>query len=156
MHELFCAHVMEAARLHGDDTTVPLPARDAAKEARLWICVCDDRPFTGIAALAALYHFSVDCKKTHSNSHLAGWKGTLQAHAYNGYNDLYLVDQSPRPIKSALCWSHAHRKFFELADITADVRKGKPDHEISQVALDALSDIEPNIREDLVRPFRVQ
>ena len=52
---------------------------------------------------------------------------------------------------SALCWSHARRKFFELADIAGNVRKGRPAHEISPVALeavkriDALFDIERGI-----------
>ena len=52
---------------------------------------------------------------------------------------------------SALCWSHARRKFFELADIAGNVRKGKAAHEISPVALeavrriDALFDIERGI-----------
>ena len=52
---------------------------------------------------------------------------------------------------SALCWSHARRKFFELADIAGNVRKGKPAQEISPVALetvariDALFDIERGI-----------
>ncbi|WP_285772626.1 IS66 family transposase, partial [Rhizobium dioscoreae] len=51
----------------------------------------------------------------------------------------------------ALCWGHARRKFFELADIAGNVRKGKPAHEISPVALeavariDALFEIERNI-----------
>jgi transposase len=54
-------------------------------------------------------------------------------------------------VTSALCWSHARRKFFELADIAGNVRKGRPAHEISPVALeavrrsDALFDIEPGL-----------
>jgi len=40
-------------------------------------------------------------------------------------------------VTSALCWSHARRKFFELADIAGNVRKGKPAHKISPVALEA-------------------
>lgn len=65
------------------------------------------------------------------NRHLAGWQGILQADAYGGYNDLYRVDRDPGPIGSALCWSHARRKFFELADIKGNVRKGKSVHDIS-------------------------
>jgi len=38
-------------------------------------------------------------------------------------NDLYLADRSPGPVRSALCWSHARRKFFELADIAGNARK---------------------------------
>ena len=54
------------------------------------------------------------------------------------YNDLYREDRDPGPVTSALCWSHARRKFFELAYIAGNVRKGKPVHQISPVALDAV------------------
>ncbi|WP_448549832.1 IS66 family transposase, partial [Xanthomonas translucens] len=94
-----------------------------------WTYVRDDRPFAGGAPPAALFYFSPDREKTHPNTHLAGWHGILQADAYGGYNDLYRAGRSPEPIKSALCWSHARRKFFELADIAGNVRKGKPAHE---------------------------
>lgn len=151
IHDLIRAHVLAAGRLHGDDTTVPLLARGATRQARLWTYVRDDRPFAGGAPPAALFHFSPDREKIHPNTHLAGWHGTLQADAYGGYNDLYRADRGPAPVISALCWSHARRKFFELADIAGNVRKGKPAHEISPVALeavariDALFDIERDI-----------
>ncbi|NKE92410.1 IS66 family transposase, partial [Rhizobium phaseoli] len=104
--------------------------------------VRDDRPFAGGAPPAALFHFSPDREKPPPNTHLAGWHGTLQADAYGGYNDLYRADRGPTPVKSALCWSHARRKFFELADIAGNVRKGKPAHEISPVALEAVARID--------------
>lgn len=43
---------------------------------------------------------------------------------------------------SALCWSHARRKFFELADVADAVRKGKPAHAISPVALKTVARME--------------
>ena len=151
IHDLIRAHVLAAERLHGDDTTVPLLARGGARQARLWTYVRDDRPFAGSAPPAALFCFSPDREMTNPNRHLAGWAGTLQADAYGGYNDLYRANRNPTPVLSALCWSHARRKFFELADIAGNVRKGKPAHEISPVALqavtriDALFDIERGI-----------
>jgi len=151
IHSLIERHVMEAKRLHGDDTTVPLLAKGGAKTARLWSYVRDDRPFGGAAPPAALFRFSRDRTKEHPNTHLATWRGILQADAYSGYNDLYHETRMPGPITSALCWAHARRKFFELADIAGNVRKGKPAHQISPVALeavkriDALFDIERDI-----------
>ncbi|MFB9952961.1 IS66 family transposase [Rhizobium puerariae] len=142
IHDLIRAHVLAAGRLHGDDTTVPLLARGATRQARLWTYVRDDHPFAGGAPPAALFHFSPDREKTHPNRHLAGWHGTLQADAYGGYNNLYRAGRSPAPVISALCWSHARRKFFELADIAGNVRKGKPAHEISPVALEAVARID--------------
>jgi hypothetical protein len=36
---------------------------------------------------------------------------------------LYRGDRDPAPVSSALCWSHARRKFFELADIPSRRRR---------------------------------
>mgnify|MGYP001033706699 CR=1 FL=1 len=66
----------------------------------------------------------------------------LQADAYGGYNDLYRGDRDPGPVGSALCWSHARRRFFDLADIKGQARKGKPSHDISPVALQAVARID--------------
>ncbi|MBW6495699.1 MAG: IS66 family transposase [Burkholderiaceae bacterium] len=142
IHELIERHVLTAGRLHGDDTTVPLLARGGTKTARLWTYVRDDQPWGGSAPPAALFKFSRDRQMIHPNKHLAGWQGVLQADAYSGYNDLYLADRSPGPARSALCWSHARRKFFELADIAGNVRKNKPAHDISPVALEAVKRID--------------
>ena len=77
--------------------------------------------------------------------------GILQADAYSGYNELYEPSRAPGPITSALCWAHARRQFFELADIAANARRGKKAPAISPVALeavkriDALFDIERGI-----------
>lgn len=142
IHALIRANVHEAERLHGDDTTVPLLAKGGTQTARLWTYVRDDRPFGGDSPPAALFHFSRDRGMANPNRHLAGWQGILQADAYGGYNDLYRADRDPRPVESALCWSHARRKFFELADIKGNARKGKPAHDISPVALEAVARID--------------
>ena len=143
IHALIECHVLDGGRLHGDDTTVPLLARGGTKTARLWTYVRDDRPWNGGAPPAALFHFSADHRKEHPTRHLAGWHGVLQSDVYGGYNDLYLADRSPGPVRSALCWSHARRKFFELADIKAIAHKGKKvAEEISPIALDAVTRID--------------
>ena len=75
----------------------------------------------------------------------------LQADAYSGYNELYDPSRSQGAITAALCWAHARRQFFELADIAANARRGKNAAAISPVALaavkriDALFDIERDI-----------
>src|SRR3984957_187660 len=51
-------------------------------------------------------------------------------------------------IAEALCWSHARRKFFELADIAANARRGKNAAPISPKAvkrIDAIFKIEREI-----------
>ena len=142
LHAMIEAHVRSAERLHGDDTTVPLLARGGTKTARLWTYVRDDRPFAGGAPPAALFFFSLDREKTHPNRHLEGWDGILQADAYGGYNDLYRAERKPGPVTGALCWAHARRKFFVLADIAGKLRKGKPAHDISPLALEAVTRID--------------
>ena len=142
IHALIENHVRAAERLHGDDTTVPLLARGGARKARLWTYVRDDRPWNGGDPPAAFFRFSRDREKSNPNQHLAGWQGVLQADAYGGYNDLYREDRDPGAVTSALCWAHARRKFFELADIAGNVSKGKPAHQISPVALEAVKRID--------------
>ncbi len=170
IHALIEKHVLAAGRLHGDDTTIPLLARGGTKTARLWTYVRDDKPFNGGTPPAALFHFSRDREMIHPDKHLAGWQGVLQSDVYAGYNGLYNPGREPGPATSSLCWAHARRKFFELADIAGNVRKNKPAHQISPVALeavrkiDAIFDIEREIngldvdarhavRQSLVRPL---
>jgi transposase len=143
IHDLIRAHVLGAERLHADDTTVPLMAKGGTQTARLWTYLRDDRPFAGGAPPAALYHFSTDRRMEHPTRHLAGWTGILQADAYGGYNGVYDAARKPAPALSALCWSHARRKFFELADIKATAKKGKRVAEdISPIALEAVKRID--------------
>jgi transposase len=142
LHALIAAHVMGACRLHGDDTTVPLLARGKTATARLWVYVRDDRPFAGGAPPAALFRFSRDRRGEHPQAHLAQWSGILQADAYGGFGELYAADRNPEPITEALCWAHARRKFFELADIAANARRGKDAPPISPLALEAVKRID--------------
>ena len=125
-------HVLSAARIHGDDTTVPVlapraearnPNSKAAKPlgktttGRLWTYVRDDRPFGGPAPPAALFYSSPNRNGEHPREHLASYTGILQADAYAGYADLYDLGRRPAPITEAACWAHGRRKFFVLADV---------------------------------------
>jgi transposase len=151
LHALIEAHVLAADRLHGDDTTVPILAKGQTETGRVWVYVRDDRPFGGKDRPAALFYASRDRTREHPERHLSGYAGILQADAFDGYNRLYLPNRKPGLIVEALCWSHARRKFFELADIAANARRGKNAPPISPIALeavkriDALFDIEREI-----------
>ena len=138
LYELFEAHVLAADRLHGDDTTVPVLARGKTDTGRLWVYVRDDRPFGGPAPPAALFYYSRDRAGEHPERHLAQFTGILQADAYAGYNGLFAAGRQPSPIVDGLCWAHARRKFFELADIAANARRGKDATPISPMALEAV------------------
>ena len=45
-------------------------------------------------------------------------------------------------ITPALCWAHARRQFFELADIATNTRRGKKASAISPIALEAVKRID--------------
>ncbi|MBY5493888.1 IS66 family transposase, partial [Rhizobium leguminosarum] len=113
--------------------------------------VRDDRPFGGLSPPAALYYASRDRRQEHPERHLKTFTGILQADAYGGYNPLFKVDRDPNPLRQAFCWSHSRRKFFVLADIAANAKRGKNAAPISPMALeavkriDALFDIERDI-----------
>jgi transposase len=124
--DLIRAHVLAGARIHGDDTPVPLLAKGKTIQARLWAYVRDDRPFGGTDPPAAIYDFSRDRGGAHPERHLVHYGGILQADAYAGFNRLYEPDRMPGPIIEAACWAHARRKFFVLADIAAKARGKKP------------------------------
>jgi len=148
------AHVMAAARLHADDTTVPVLASGKTATGRCWIYVRDDRPFGGAGPPAAMFYYSRDRKGEHPQGHLARYVGILQADAYDGYNQLYLAGRNPGPIREAACWAHARRPFFAMADIEENARRkaaGKKEIALSPIAIevvrriDALFEIERSI-----------
>lgn len=142
LHALLEKHVLAAERLHGDDTTVPVLAKGKTDTGRLWVYVRDDRPFAGQAPPAAVFYYSRDRSGSHPEAHLAGYAGLLQADAYAGYDRLYAPTRKPGPVTDVLCWAHARRKFFELADIAAKARRGGKAPEISPVALEAVTRID--------------
>jgi hypothetical protein len=103
---------------------VPVLAKGKTITGRLWAYVRDDRPFgqgqTGPPA--ALFHYSRDRRGEHPERHLEGYAGILQADAYSGFAGLYTPMRAGGAVTEALCWAHARRKFFELADLA---RAGK-------------------------------
>ncbi len=142
LHALIEAHVLAAERLHGDDTTVPILAKGKTVTGHIWTYVRDDRPFGGRAPPAALYYASRNRRQEHPECHLRQYAGILQADAYSGYNSLYDPSRSPEPVTPALCWAHARRQFFELADIAANARRGRKTTAISPLALEAVRRID--------------
>jgi hypothetical protein len=142
LHALIEVHVLGAERLHGDDTNVPILAKGKTIKGHIWTYVRDDRPFGSRAPPAALYYASRDRRHEHPVRHLKAFSGILQADAYNGYNELYDPSRTEGPITSALCWAHARRQFFELADIAANARRGKNAGAISPIALEAVRRID--------------
>src|SRR5512134_215114 len=113
--ERLAAHVFAAAKIHADDTPVPVldPGRGRTKTGRLWVYVRDDRPSGDASPPAAVFFFSPDRKGERPAAHLASFSGFLQADAYAGFDKLY----GERIIEVA-CWAHARRKIFDVHEST--------------------------------------
>ena len=105
-------HVMAGAKLHADDTPVPVlaPGNGKTKTGRLWTYVRDDRPAASPVPPAVWFAYTPDRKGEHPQTHLKKFAGTLQADAYAGFNALYQTGR----IQEAACWAHARRKFYDL------------------------------------------
>jgi len=105
-------YVLSAAKVHADDTPVPVlaPGEGKAKTGRLWPYVRDDRPAGDPSPPAVWFAYSPNRRGEHPQAHLKSFTGILQADAYAGYEALYADGK----ILEAACWAHARRKFFEL------------------------------------------
>lgn len=148
-------HVFAAARLHGDDTPVPVlePGKGSTKTGRLWTYVRDGRPCGDTSPPAVRYFYSPDRKGEHPKRHLKDFKGVLHADGYAGFKDLYEAKTLGKPpdIQEAACFAHARRKFFdltasgpapiarealrrigELYDIEAGIRGSPPDRRLKE------------------------
>jgi transposase len=105
-------HVMNATKLHTDDTPVPVlaPGRGKTKTGRLWTYVRDDRPWGDQTPPAVWYAYAPDRKGEHPLAHLSEFRGTLQADAYPGYEEIYKGGQ----VRQAVCMAHVRRPFYDL------------------------------------------
>lgn len=107
-------YVMDAYKLHGDDTPVPVlaPGSGKTRTGRLWTYVRDDRPAGSLDAPAAWFAYSPDRRGEHPQKHLAKFKGILQADAFAGFDKLY----QDGTIQEAPCMAHIRRKFYDLIE----------------------------------------
>lgn len=139
------SHVFAAPRLHADDTTVPVLAKQKTRTGRIWVYVRDDAPFAGSGPPASVYYYSSDRGQEHPVEHLRGWAGILQSDAYSGYNALSEQARPGGPVRPAFCWAHARRYFFKLADVASLARKrghGDTGAVLSPIAVEAVRRID--------------
>ena len=91
--------------IHTDDTPVTVQdpkGKSKPHTGRLWVYSGDrNNPYD-------IYEYSPDHKREHPHGVLSGWKGFLQADAYQGYNALYGEN-----VVEVACWAHARRRFVE-------------------------------------------
>jgi hypothetical protein len=87
------------------------PGRGRIKTGQMWAYARDDRPWGGADPPAVAYIYAPDRKAERPMAHLMGFTGVLQVDGYAGYNLLAEKQQ----VRLAFCWSHARRRFYELA-----------------------------------------
>ena len=111
------AYVLDTAKLHGDDTPIPVlsPGKGSTATGRLWTYVRDDRRAASPDAPAVWFAYSPNRKGEHPQRHLKRFEGILQADAYAGFRALY----DSGKVIPAVCWAHVRRKFYEIAEAHA-------------------------------------
>ena len=106
-------YVLAPGKVHTDDTTMPVlvPGNGQTKTARMWVYARDDRRSgSAAAAPAAWFAYTPNRQGMHPQSHLAVFRGVLQADAYAGYDKVFADGH----VCEAACMAHARRKIHDL------------------------------------------
>ena len=141
--EALGAYVMDAEKLHADDTPVPVlaPGTGRTRTGRLWTYVRDDRPSGNDAPPAVWFRYSADRKGEHPARHLRAFRGVLQVDGYAGFGRLFDDDNPAHSRREAACWAHVRRKFYDL-----QVATGSPVAAEALRQIAALYQIEATVR----------
>jgi hypothetical protein len=106
VQRLLASHV-----IHTDDTVMPMLAPGKTKQARLWVYVGDQaNPYN-------LFDFTLSRSRDGPAGFLKGYKQTIVADAYGGYDGICLQGG----ITQAGCWAHARRKFVDTRDLSPKI-----------------------------------
>jgi transposase len=107
-------HLLTSSRLFVDETRAPVldPGRGRTKSGYFWAIARDDRRCGGSDPPAVVYTYAPGRGADHAITLLEDFSGVLQTDGYSAYKTLA---QRRQDIVLAHCWSHARRKFFELA-----------------------------------------
>jgi transposase len=113
VHERLLDKLKASAKLFADETTAPVldPGRGQTKTGQLFAYARDDRPWGGSDPPGVAYVYAPDRKAERPIAHLSGFTGILQVDGYGGYRVL----AKRNDVQLAFCWSHARRKFYDLA-----------------------------------------
>ncbi|NUB29709.1 IS66 family transposase [Azospirillum brasilense] len=106
--------VFASAKLFADDTPMPTlaPGTGRVKTGRFWAYARDDRPWQGTDPPAVVYAYTSDRKGERPAGHLRDFHGVLQVDGYAGFERLAAGNR----VVLAACWSHARRRFYDLAE----------------------------------------
>lgn len=109
LYRLMVQRVLQSGVVGTDDTVMPMlaPGEGKAKKARMWVYVGDDEhPYN-------IFEFTLSRSRDGPAKFLKGYRGTLLADAYGGYDGIVVGNEMIR----AGCWAHARRKFVD-AEVT--------------------------------------
>lgn len=112
LYRLMVQRVLESGVIGTDDTVMPMlnPGAGKASKARMWVYVGDDEhPYN-------IFEFTRSRSRDGPARFLKGYKGTLLADAYGGYDGI-VCGGVGNDIVRAGCWAHARRKFVD-AEVT--------------------------------------
>ena len=113
VHERLFERLKASTKLFADETTAPVldPGRGRTKTGQLFAYARDERAWGGADPPGVAYLYAPDRKAEQPIRHLQGFAGVLQVDGYAGYKAL----AGRNAVSLAFCWSHARRKFYELA-----------------------------------------
>lgn len=113
VHQRLFERLKVSAKLFADETTAPVlePGRGRTKTGQFFAYARDDRPWGGADPPGVVYLYAPDRRAEQPIRHLQGFAGILQVDGYAGYKVL----AEKTAVSLAFCWSHARRKFYELA-----------------------------------------
>jgi len=103
LFDLMVWRVLQSHVICTDDTVMPMLWPGKTKQARMWVCIGDEHnPYN-------LFYFTLGRGRDGPATFLKGYKQTLVADAYGGYDGVVVGNDITR----AGCWAHARRKFVD-------------------------------------------
>ena len=103
LYELMIKRVLESLLVCTDDTVMPMLAPEKVRQARMWVYIGDEaNPYN-------VFDFTLSRSRDGPAEFLRGYKQTLLADAYGGYDGVVVASG----IRRAGCWAHARRKFVD-------------------------------------------
>jgi transposase len=103
LYDLMVRRVLQSHVVCTDDTVMPILAPEKAKQARMWVCIGDEHNQYNC------FHFTLSRGRDGPAMFLKGFKQTLVADAYGGYDGVVVGNDITR----AGCWAHTRRKFVD-------------------------------------------
>jgi len=111
LYDRMVQRVLSSHFICTDDTVMPMLAPGKTKQARMWVYRGDPaNPYN-------LFDFTLSRTRDGPARFLKGYKQTIVADAYGGYDGIC----TEAGITQAGCWAHARRKFVDTRDLSPKI-----------------------------------